>query len=88
MGSTWQVQSAKQRFSEVVRAAEAGEPQFITRHGQTVAVLVDINHYREGQHPKKPFVDFLLAGPELDGLEPPARVAEPDRAIGLFEDAR
>ncbi|MGC4154011.1 MAG: type II toxin-antitoxin system Phd/YefM family antitoxin [Propionicimonas sp.] len=43
--ATWRLQSAKQRFSEVVRAAQAGEPQFITRHGQPVAVVVDIMDY-------------------------------------------
>ncbi|GAB1688829.1 type II toxin-antitoxin system Phd/YefM family antitoxin [Krasilnikovia sp. M28-CT-15] len=30
----WRVQDAKQRFSEVVRAAESGEPQVVTRHGR------------------------------------------------------
>ncbi|RZU51484.1 prevent-host-death family protein [Krasilnikovia cinnamomea] len=42
----WQVQEAKQRFSEVVRAAEAGEPQVVTRHGHEVAVVIDIGEYR------------------------------------------
>lgn len=44
--STWQVQAAKQRLSEVLRAAERGEPQFITRHGKPVAVVVDFGDYR------------------------------------------
>lgn len=37
--AAWQVQSAKQWFSEVIRAAEAGERQHITRHGERVAVI-------------------------------------------------
>jgi prevent-host-death family protein len=36
----WQLQEAKQRFSEVVRSAEAEGPQFVTRHGDEVAVVL------------------------------------------------
>jgi prevent-host-death family protein len=45
----WQVQEAKQRFSEVVRAAEAGEPQIVTRHGEEVVVVVDIEQFHRLQ---------------------------------------
>ena len=38
----WQVQDAKQRFSELLRSAHAKGPQIITRHGQEVAVVIDI----------------------------------------------
>ena len=38
----WQVQDAKQRFSELLRCAHAEGPQIITRHGQEVAVVIDI----------------------------------------------
>ncbi|MGW4841763.1 type II toxin-antitoxin system Phd/YefM family antitoxin [Nocardia brasiliensis] len=55
----WQVQEAKQRFSEVLRAAET-EPQTITRHGDAVAVVVDINEYRRLTRPDISFVDHLL----------------------------
>lgn len=86
--TNWQVQSAKQRFSEVLRAAEAGEPQFITKHGETVAVLVDIADYRRTHAVEVPLTDYLLTGRvavELDGdLELPVRVAEPDRAGRLL----
>ena len=42
-----QVREAKQRFSEVLRAVEKDGPQTITRHGQEVAVVVDIAEYRK-----------------------------------------
>jgi prevent-host-death family protein len=62
----WQVQEAKQRFSEVVRAAEAGEPQIVTRHGGEVAVVIDMESFRRlGHRPRKTFVDHLLAAPKL-----------------------
>ncbi len=85
--TTWQLQSAKQRFSEVVRAAETGEPQFITRHGQPVAVVVDIMDYRAA-HPEGPeisFTEFLRSGPYFDDLELPERTLEPDRPLFIDE---
>jgi prevent-host-death family protein len=43
----WQVQAAKQRFSELLRQAHDEGPQTITRHGEQVAVVVDIAWFRE-----------------------------------------
>jgi prevent-host-death family protein len=84
---TWQVQSAKQRFSEVIREAEFGEPQFITRRGEPVAVIVDIVHYRAA-HPDAPpvsFKQFLADAPELGELELPERVLDSPRESALDE---
>jgi prevent-host-death family protein len=38
--SLWQLQEAKNRFSEVVSAAQTKGPQTITKHGQPVAMVV------------------------------------------------
>jgi len=38
----WQLQEAKNRFSEVISAAEHDGPQTITRHGQPVALVVPV----------------------------------------------
>jgi prevent-host-death family protein len=46
-GAQWQVQDAKQRLSELLRKAEAEGPQFVTRHGEEVAVVLDIARYRQ-----------------------------------------
>ncbi len=40
--SIWQLQEAKNRFSEVINAAEHDGPQTITRHGQPVALVVPV----------------------------------------------
>jgi len=82
--TSWQLQAAKQRFSEVVRGAESGEPQFITKHGMPVAVLVDMEEYRRTHQERAPFTDFLLAGLDVDDLELPERTAEPDRIADLL----
>ncbi|SDG04203.1 prevent-host-death family protein [Sinosporangium album] len=60
----WQVQEAKQRFSEVLRRVAAEGPQVVTRHGEKIAVIVDIDEYRRLSHRSPDFSDFLLADPD------------------------
>ncbi|MBX6723649.1 MAG: type II toxin-antitoxin system Phd/YefM family antitoxin [Dactylosporangium sp.] len=62
----WQVQEAKQRFSEVLRAAASGEPQIVTRHGEEVAVVIDIAEYRRLRGESVGFMDYLRAEPYVD----------------------
>ncbi|WP_035812459.1 type II toxin-antitoxin system prevent-host-death family antitoxin [Jiangella gansuensis] len=47
MEAHWQVQEAKQRLSELLRKVADEGPQFVTRHGEEVAVVIDIVRYRE-----------------------------------------
>jgi len=67
---TWQLQEAKNKFSEVVDRAAGGEPQVITRHGVEVAVVLSIPDYRRITAPRQSLVDFLrkspLAGSKLE----------------------
>ena len=65
---TWQVQEAKQRLSELLRAAET-EPQVISRRGEDVAVVVDIATYRSLAGVQVELTDFLRHGPVFDDLE-------------------
>jgi prevent-host-death family protein len=65
----WQLQEAKQRFSELVRHARADGPQVVTRHGEEVAVVVSIEEYRRLTDELPSFKDFLLAAPDLDALD-------------------
>lgn len=62
----WQVQEAKQRFSEVLRAVERDGPQTITRHGEDVAVLIDIREYRRISGRGGDFIEHLMAFPKID----------------------
>jgi len=63
MTAHWQVQQAKQCFSEVLRAAAAGEPQIVTRHGQEVAVVLDIAEYRRLRGETLSLLEYLRAEP-------------------------
>jgi prevent-host-death family protein len=62
----WQVQEAKQRFSEVLRAASRGEAQIVTRHGEEIAVVIDIAEYRRLRGEATSFMDYLGAAPHTD----------------------
>lgn len=65
---TWQVQEAKNKFSELLERAGHGEPQVITKHGAEVAVLISIEQYKQKFAPKQSLVEFLLNSP-LAGSE-------------------
>jgi prevent-host-death family protein len=62
----WQVQDAKQRFSEMIRAVASEGPQVITRHGEDVAVVVGIEEYRRLTQPVADLAGILLGGPKVD----------------------
>jgi antitoxin Phd len=72
-GETWQVQSAKARFSEVFRKARTEGPQRITRQGKESVVMVAEEQYDRlvgKSHQPKNLVQFFrqspLAGVDLD----------------------
>lgn len=62
----WQLQNAKNRLSEVVRRARAGEAQVITVRGEDVAVVVSIDDYRRARPVRegdKSLLDILQSSP-------------------------
>src|SRR4029077_203256 len=63
----WQIQDAKQRFSEMIRAVAHDGTQIIPRHGEEVAVVVDIAEYRRLTRPAVDLTGLLLGGPTLSG---------------------
>jgi prevent-host-death family protein len=60
----WQLQDAKNRFSEVVKRARDEGPQSVTVHGQRAAVVVSAQEFDALVKPPRSFVDFLLDGAE------------------------
>jgi prevent-host-death family protein len=81
----WQVQEAKQRFSELLRRAHDEGPQAVTRHGEEVAMVVDIAWYREVTGAKKDFAVFLSEMPHADGL---AEELDRNRAMAAGDRGR
>lgn len=70
----WQVQDAKNRFSELIaRACEEG-PQLVTRHGRPVVRVIAIGASdADTAAPDDHFGEYLLAVPRVDGLPVPQR---------------
>ena len=66
----WALQDAKNRFSAVVDAALAGEPQQVTRRGKPAVVVLSVKQYeRILAHPPDnatSFIEHLLAIPKGD----------------------
>lgn len=81
----WQVQEAKQRFSELLRAAATGEPQIVTRHGEEIAVVMNMSEYRRLRGQRMSFLEFLRAAPILDQDLDFERSKEPARDIDFGE---
>jgi len=66
--TTWQVQDAKARLSEVIERARTEGPQTITRHGNDRAVVLSIEDYRSLAEHKPDFKAHLLGGPKTDSF--------------------
>jgi len=62
----WQVQEAKQRFSELLRAALSDGPQIVTRHGEEIAVVIEIAEFHRLRGDVADLRDVLLGGPKFD----------------------
>ena len=59
----WQLQEAKNKFSQVVDLAEHDEPQFITKHGRESVVILSVSAYKKLLKPKTNIVKFFKHSP-------------------------
>ena len=79
----WSLQDAKNRFSAVVNAALAGEPQRVTQRGEPAVVVIAVEEYErlcKGEPDNtSSFVEHLLAIPKAtadDTFELPPRTRD------------
>lgn len=66
MTSEWQLQDAKNKFSEVVNLALSKGPQLITRRGEKTAVLLSYVEYEKLCKTQGKLSDFFRASPLAD----------------------
>jgi prevent-host-death family protein len=66
---SWQVQTAKQRFSELVERAVNEGPQIVTKHGREAVVVLDVREYRRLRGVPMTFKEFLMSGPDFSILD-------------------
>lgn len=63
---TWQIQTAKARFSDLVRSAKQDGPQDITLHGKSVAVVVSRELFDRLSGNAQSLVEFMQRSPLVD----------------------
>lgn len=72
VSKTWQLQEAKNRFSEVVDRAMKDGAQTVTKHGKPAVVIVSVAEYQKAFANKKSWVELLRECPEdLNEIIPP-----------------
>lgn len=59
----WQLQDAKNRFSELVRKAAEEGPQTVTKHGKDSVVVLSAEDYRRLERPKTSLIEFFQNSP-------------------------
>lgn len=83
----WSLQDAKNKFSSVVDAALAGEPQAVTRRGKPAVVVIAAAQYdaleKAAQAGRGSFRDHLLKLTEFEEIEPAPRSTFRSRQVDL-----
>lgn len=68
MSHAWQLQEAKNKFSNLVERAQQEGPQVVTKHGKAAVVVLSVDDYKKITKPKDSLVEFLQKSP-LGDLE-------------------
>jgi len=63
MARMWQIQEAKNKFSEVVDEAIKHGPQIITKRGVETVIVLSYAEYRKGMLSRKKLSDFFRESP-------------------------
>ena len=79
----WPIQDAKNKFSALVNAALAGEPQRVARRGEPVVTVIAVEEYERLCQAEKAgapdFIERLLTipkAPDDDAFELPTRTRD------------
>ncbi len=84
---SWQVQDAKQRFSELVQRALDEGPQLVTRRGKEAVVVVaaaaDAYRRLARTESRPDFKAYLASSPDFTTLELDSDVRDMPRAVDL-----
>ena len=80
MRQIWQLQEAKNRFSEVIDEAIERGPQVITRRGVETAVLLSVADYRKMVLGAKSITEFFRSSPLVGEDLDLSRDQSPNRA--------
>lgn len=79
---TWQLQTAKQHFSELVQRARNEGPQVVTKHGKDAVVVVSAEDYQRLSGDQPSLVEFIRSAPDFELLDL-RRVGDTGRDVEL-----
>lgn len=82
MSGVWQLQDAKNRFSEMVDKALDEGPQTVTRRGEEAVVVVAAREFRDLVRPKTPLAEFFARSPLTKIASELERELQRDRDVG------
>ena len=80
---SWQLQDAKNRFSEVVDGAIRNGPQIITRRGVEAAVVVSAADWGRLSRRRSPLIEVLRRAPRTPGGLDVSRARDTGREVEL-----
>ncbi|MDA8418419.1 MAG: type II toxin-antitoxin system Phd/YefM family antitoxin [Desulfobacteraceae bacterium] len=66
MGNVWQLQEAKNKFSNLVDKARHDGPQVVTKHGKESVVIIAIEDYQKLKKPTSDLISFFKKSPLSD----------------------
>lgn len=83
VADVWTLQDAKNRFSELVRAAMDVGPQTVTRHGRDAVVVMDVREFERLHEKKESLYDFFRNSPLVGSGIDLTRLRDEPRQIEL-----
>lgn len=82
MNTTWQIQDAKNKLSEVIARALKQGPQLITKHGEKTVVVISYAEYEKLRKSQGKISDFFQTSP-LAGIDLTRDQSQPRSEINL-----
>lgn len=79
----WQLQEAKNRFSELVKKAILNGPQVVTKRGVETVVVISVDEYQKLTRPKTSLSEFFRKSPLKDTKIDLKRIKEYPREVDL-----
>ncbi len=83
MKDKWQLQEAKNMFSNVVKKARNTGPQIVTKHGKDSVVILSCEAYEKLIKPDKDIVSFFKDSPLYNSGIDTTRDKSPGRDVEL-----
>ncbi len=79
----WQLQDAKNKFSNLVETAQKKGPQIVTKHGKEAVVILSITEYKRLSKPKINLIQFFKNSPLAEETIELSRNKETPRDVDL-----